>query len=186
MSSSRRIPGLYDNTGKVLLAEASRTAGAKVKVLGRSVSLHMTDGDQTLVLTRWNSTDDRDARCRATVERRAHEFAAREKDLEVTKLQVLAKMEEMAASHKDEAEFKRLTEELIFLTKLKGNQDDEAAKLGPSVDAKVKYTEELVGESVSLPVGQLCSLPFFDQPVVFLHGPLQVMGVVREERSVGE
>ena len=114
-SSSRRIAGLYDNTGRELLAEASRTLGAKVRVLGHWFTLQMADGDQKLVLTRIKSTDDRDDRCRAKLDQRAHELAAREKDLAITRKQVLDKMEDMSQCHDNENEFKRLNGELATL-----------------------------------------------------------------------
>lgn len=65
-------------------------------------------------------------------------------------------------------------DDLADCIKLMGSQQKEAEPFGPNVDAEVKYTEVVSDETVQLPMGRPCQLPFFKQPVVFLTRPQQV------------
>lgn len=179
-----RTPGLYDHTGRSLLAKLSRSPNATVKVQKQSFTINMEDHDQKLVLARVTSADNCDRRCRAKLGQRAHEYAARKEDLSITRKQALDKMMEVALSHDDEPERKDLLGELEVLLVLQGHQQEAVALLKPTVDVEVEYTKERVSETVVLPLGQLCRLPFFAQPVLFLHGPLPTMEVVRVEHSI--
>ena len=68
--------GLYDGNGDLLLSLPT-SGSVEAKVLGQDCTLQV-EGD-TLTVTRWGHTDDRDARCRSKVLDRNTELEGRKK-----------------------------------------------------------------------------------------------------------
>jgi hypothetical protein len=177
---------LYDGLGK-LLTEVPRDPDAEVSVLGQRCTLRVVtagDGEDTLVVTRWTSTDDRQARCEAELASRAHERSARQQELEAVARDVEAKTGEIEANV-EEAE--SLGQELVEFVVVQGRHKARINELDPAHDGKVRfmYHEDRKGQSATLGLGQLSSVAFLAQPVVYLRGPLQPVSLrVVEEKGV--
>jgi hypothetical protein len=174
-------PGLYDGLGQ-LLAEVPNDPHAEVTVLGQRCTLRVVSDEEedTMVVTRWTSADDRGARCEEVLAGRAHERSARQQELEAVARDVEAKMAEMKANVEDA---ERLGQELTEFIVVQGRHEARIRELDPAYDGKVRFTyhEDRKGQSATLALGQLNSVAFFAQPVVYLRGPLQPVALGAEE-----
>jgi hypothetical protein len=162
-----------------------RDPTAEITVLGQRCTLRVVsrNGDDTLVVTRWTSTDDREARCAEVLANRVHERSAREQELEAVSRDMEAKTTEIQANV-EEAE--SLGQELVEFVVVQGRHKIRMKELDPAHDGEVRFTyhEACKGQSAELALGQLRSVAFFAQPVVYLRGALQPLslGVVEEKR----
>jgi hypothetical protein len=177
-------PGLYNGLGE-LLAEVPSDPTVEVTVLGQRCTLRVVshEGEDTLMVTRWTSTDDRAARCTAVLASRAHERSARQVELETVTREMDTKIAEIQANV-EEAE--SLSLELGQFVVVQGRHKACIKELDPAHDGEVRFTygEDRKGRSASLALGQLSSVAFFAQPVVYLRGPLQRV-VLGAEEEVG-
>jgi NAD(P)-dependent dehydrogenase (short-subunit alcohol dehydrogenase family) len=82
-----------------LLAAVPRDESALVTILGQACTLRAAENGAVLVLTRLSSRDNKAERCEAVEASRAHELKERARDLERTKTDVLAKMEELSQNY---------------------------------------------------------------------------------------
>lgn len=165
--------GLYDESGRNLLAEALPKE-TTAKVLGQQITLRLTDRGQALSVTYSTATSDLDVQSRAQMERMAQEFAARWREIDAIRLGVTEMTEQASVDFVRDINFEASVKKIADRIKRMGLKQKEAEPFGPNADAEVKYTEVVFEETVNLPKGLPCQLPFFRHPVVFLTRPQQV------------
>jgi DNA-binding beta-propeller fold protein YncE len=168
-------PGLYDCRGILLVAVPCHDK-IKAKIFDQEYTLQVQPGDETLTITRWMRSDDREDRCRTFVEDRANEIERRKLDMKALQVDLSAKM----AEFEDEYLYTEpgdIEKGLADLVALRGKHKAELKELESCADVKIPITQTSQGESVVLQLKELIQVGFFGTPVVYRKGPLVAAAV---------
>jgi DNA-binding beta-propeller fold protein YncE len=176
--------GLYDSSGTQLLAAVPSDVAELVTVYRRVCAMRVADDGSALVLTCWTTHDNRDELCDRVRNERKRVHKESERELVLLNADILGKVQAMADCYKDTEEFDTIAEELKQTVLLKGLHEERFVGLGPDKDVSVRYDETREGGSVVLALGQLCRVPFFPQPVVFLRVPLEILEAKTQSETV--
>jgi DNA-binding beta-propeller fold protein YncE len=169
-------PGLYDCRGLLLVAVPGHN-NTNAKIFDQEYTLQVQPGGNTLTITRWVRSDNLEDRCRIFVEKRANETKRRKRDMQALQGDILAKLAEFEDEYLDTEPSEIIKGGLPDLLVLRGKHKAELKELESYADVKVAITETRKGESVELPLKELVQLDFFEEPVVYLHGPLVAAAV---------